>query len=315
MHNFRDMYQASLSYQDTDTPIHRLNAVVKLVWTGGVVVLAMLIDHPIILLLVFLSTLPVVAIGRIWRQWLFIIQMAIWMGLVVVGINSLANPGGITVIWQSWFSVPVLGHITIRLEPVIYGLFMVVRLMAIISAFSVLTFTVRPDELLEAMLEMRLPYKTAMVATLSTRFVPTMLGDVMRITDAQRSRGLEMDKGSVFFRLRNRMSILPSMLSLSLERTIQLAEAMEARAFGSQNKRTRFFKVAYRKVDITAIGVILAVLAVALYLFFSGGTAYEYFPSLQGLGLTIKGVVMSVVIVLGLPCLALLAWLAKRGQE
>lgn len=315
MHNFYDMYQGYLSYQDTDTPIRHLNAVVKLVWTGSVVVLAMLIDHPIILLLVFFSTLPVVAVGRIWRQWLFIMQMAIWMGLVVVVVNSLANPGGITVIWQSWFSVPVLGHITIRLEPVVYGLFMVVRLMAIISAFSVLTFTVRPDELLEAMLEMRLPYKTAMVATLSTRFVPTMLGDVMRITDAQRSRGLEMDKGSIFSRLRNRMSILPSMLSLSLERTIQLAEAMEARAFGSQQNRTRFFRIGYRKVDVTAIGVIVAVLAVTLCLFFSGDISYEYFPSLQGFGLSIKGIVMSAVIVLGLSCLALLARFASRGQE
>ncbi|MDD5605223.1 MAG: energy-coupling factor transporter transmembrane component T [Dehalococcoidales bacterium] len=291
------MPQFFFNYQNKDNYFHRLNPVVKLVWASSIIIIAMLANHPVILALLLLCTLPTVFAGGIWRQWAVIMQLTLWMGIMVMVINCLANPGGSHLLWQSWFSLPIFGHIRVTLEAIIYGLFMTVRLMAIISAFSVITLTIHPDELLSAMLEMRLPYKTAMMAALSIRFVPTMFEDATRIADAQRSRGLEMDKGSKFERLRRRAPILTSLLSSSLERTIQLAEAMEARAFGSSSKRSRFFRLAFSKLDITMIVFLLLMLLLALYILLSGGISYEYFPSLQRIDLSTKGLVMAILVV------------------
>lgn len=307
------MPQVFLSYQDKNSPIHRLNPVVKLVWTGSIVIVAMLIDHPVILSFIFLSTIPVIAAGGIWRQWSAIMRFAVFMGILVVAINSVAGSGGSHLLWQSEFILPVLGRISITLEAILYGLFMAIRLMAIISAFSIITFTVRPDELLLAMLEIRLPYKTAMMASLSARFVPTMFEDASRIIDARRSRGLEMDKGNRLARSKSRASILSSLLSVSLERTIQLAEAMEARAYGSSVKRTRFFRITFCKADVLMIVMLLAVLALVFCVLLSGGLSYQYYPSLQGFGLNVGGWAVSIFSVLVFAGLVSVAWFGGDG--
>jgi len=297
------------SHQKKGTVIHRLNPVVKIVWASSIVLLAMLVDHPVILALLFLSTIPVVAVGDIWRPWAVIMQIALWMGVVVVIINSLASPGGSHLLWQSGFSLPVIGYVKITLEAVLYGLFMAVRLMAIISAFSVITLTVSPDELLSALLEMRLPYKTAMMAALSIRFVPTMFDDAARITDAQRSRGLEMDKGNKIKRLVSRSTVLSSLLSVSLERTIQLAESMESRGFGNTAKRTRYYRVTFNRFDIIMLVLLFVMLAAAFYFLLSGDIAFEYYPSLNGFDLNVSGIVMSIVLMSVLAGLVPIAWL------
>ena len=292
------MAQLLSGYQDKDTIVHRANPVVKLVWTVVIVIVAMLVEHPLILTLVFLSTLPSVAAGRLWKQWRAIMQFAFWMGLVVIIINCLAGSGGSHILWELSFSLPVLGKIRITLEAIIYGVFMTVRLMTIISAFSIITFTIKPDDLLSALIVMRIPYRTALLTSLSIRFVPTMFEDASRIADAQRSRGLEMDKGSKLEQLKNKASILPSLLSASLERTIQVAESMEARAFGSPAKRTQFFKVPFKKTDIVIIILLVSALAVVLYTFFVGNISYDYYPSLQNIALGTEALVAIVILLM-----------------
>ncbi|MDD5486134.1 MAG: energy-coupling factor transporter transmembrane component T [Dehalococcoidales bacterium] len=290
------MPQRFMSYQEASTRVHQLNPVVKLVWAGVVVLIAMLVEHPVVLSLLFLSTLPAVASARIWKQWAMIIQFALWMGILVVIINCLAGAGGNHILWQSGFRLPVLGRIEITLEAILFGLFMTVRLMAIISAFSVITLTIRPDDLLSALLEMRLPYKTAMMTALSIRFVPVLFEDASRIINAQRSRGLEMNKGSKLKRLKNRSMILPVLLSSSLERTIQLAEAMEARAFGSSGKRTRYFRINFSTKDTMSISMMLVLAAVVLFTLVTGLFSYNYYPSLQDPMLGTRGIIICVVL-------------------
>jgi len=47
----------------------------------------------------------------------------------------------------------------------------------------VLTLTIHPDDLMLAMIKLKLPYKSVLVTSLATRFVPTLVDDVERITD------------------------------------------------------------------------------------------------------------------------------------
>jgi energy-coupling factor transport system permease protein len=215
----------SFRYRDKGTPVHKLNPFCKLAWIVSILVLALILDNPLFLLLLFLSTLPVVGAARVWREWLPAMKFTLFLCPAIIIINALVSSHGTHVLFEAPFRLPVMGTPVITLEAIVYGAAMSLRLLAIISAFAILTFTVHPDDMMLAMIRMKLPYKSVLVTSLSTRFIPTLIDDIERITDIQRSRGLELDKGKLSQRIRSRSSIVIALLSNSLDRAVQVAEA------------------------------------------------------------------------------------------
>jgi energy-coupling factor transport system permease protein len=229
----------------------------------------------------FLSTLPTIAAAKVWREWVSVIKYALFLCLAIVVINALVSYHGATILWQASFTLPVLGNPTITLEAIFFGIGMSLRLLAIISAFAVLTFTIHPDDIMLAIIKLRLPYKSVLVTSLSTRFMPTLAEDVQRISDVQRSRGLEFDRGGLMQRIRNRTAIIIPLLSNSLDRTVQVAEAMESRAFGSGQKRSFFREITLDRLDATVLilGFLPIVLGIIMTCWEMG--VYQYYPALE----------------------------------
>ena len=275
----------SFRFQDKDTPVHRLNPFCKLVWVTGILVLALIFDHPLYIFLLFLSTLPLVAVAKIWREWASAIKLVLYLGIFIVVINTLVIGQGAHVLLEAPFEIPALGPLNITLEAIFFGLMMALRLLVIISAFTILNFTVHPDDMMLAMIKMKLPYKSVLATSLSTRFVPTLIDDIERLTDVQRTRGLEMDKGRLLQRVRKRATILIPLLSNSLDRTVQVAEAMESRAFGQGNGRTFYKEIRFSRFDVITLILVILPLVFAIALRTSGYGSYQYYPSLETINL------------------------------
>ena len=223
----------SFRYQDKGSVIHKLNPFCKLLWIGNILVFALIFDNPLYILLLFLSTLPLIIAARVHKEWVSLMKFTLYLCVAIIVINVLLSYHGTHVLLEAPFRLPVMGTPIITLEAIFFGVAMCLRLLAIISAFTILTFTIHPDDLMLSMIKMKLPYKSVLVTSLSTRFIPTLIDDVECISDVQRSRGLELDKGNLLQKIKSRMSIIIPLLSNSLDRTVQVSEAMESRAFGS----------------------------------------------------------------------------------
>ena len=302
----------SFRYREKGTVIHRLNPFCKLAWVGSVSVLALILDNPVFLLLLFLSTLPVVITAKVWREWASFVKLALYLCLAIIVINALVSYHGTHVLAQAPFRIPIMGTPTITLEAIFYGVAMCLRLLAIISAFAILTFTIHPDDLMLSMIKMKLPYKSVLVTSLSTRFVPTLIDDVERITDVQRSRGLELDKGSLPQKIRDRMSIIIPLLSNSLDRTVQVAEAMESRAFGSGTKRTFYREIRMSHIDVITLISGFLPCAFGIFMRLSGYGDYQYYPTLEGMNLSGLEWSMLMLMMLLLSTVVLLAFVKRR---
>jgi energy-coupling factor transport system permease protein len=113
------------------------------------------------------------------------------------------------------------------------------------------------------------------------RFIPTLVRDAGRISDVQRSRGLELDRGNLAQRLRNRTAILVPLLANSLDRTVQLAEAMESRAFGSGCRRTFYKNIKISRRDMIIILFSFLPLVWGVLFKCLGHGSYSYFPTLE----------------------------------
>ena len=171
---------------------------------------------------------------------------------------------------EATFSIPTLGIPRITMEAIFFAVTMALRLVIIVSAFAVFSFSIHPDDQMLAMIQLRIPYKSVLVASLATRFVPALMEDLDRLNAVQQSRGLEMSRGALWRRIKNRATVLVPLLANSLERCVQIAEAMESRAFGTGSKRTYF-----KRLPVTVFDAATIVIA--------------FFPLLWGILVTSQG--------------------------
>lgn len=272
--------QVAFSFRDTGSALHRFSPFVVPAWVAAVVLGALVFEHPIALLALAAVAVPLALAARTLRPWASTMRYVVWMGLAIVVINALVSNQGSHVLLQAGFSLPVLGTPRLTAEALAYGAAMAVRLAAIISAFMLLNLCVHPDDLMRVAIRMRLPYRSVLVTSLSTRFIPVLLADAATIMDVQRSRGLEFDRGNVMERVRNRAALILPLLSNSLDRATQVAEAMEARAYGSSARRTFYHDAPLLAEDVAALVLLGAATALAVAVPLLDLLDYAYYPSL-----------------------------------
>ena len=274
------------TYRDKGSALHKLSPYCKAVWFAGLVLLALLFDHPLHLSLLLVSAVSVIVAARVWREWGRLVGMMMLFFLpALVFINAVVANDGSHVLWNSSLHLPTLGVMVVTLEGIVYSLLMSLRLLVIVSAFTVVTYALHPDDLMLLLLKLKLPYKSVLVTSVSTRFVPTLLADARTIAEVQRSRGLELDKGNLIVRVRRYVSIFLPLLANSLDRTVQVAEAMEARAFGSGTGRTFYRQIKLSRIDLLALLVILLSFALGISMRFLGQGTYNPYTDLGNLGL------------------------------
>ncbi|MBN2518551.1 MAG: energy-coupling factor transporter transmembrane protein EcfT [Candidatus Altiarchaeota archaeon] len=223
-------------YQKRANRIHRLDALPKLAWSFSAVVLALLIGNPLHLLLIFLATFWVSMLAGVFPQWSAFIKFAIWISMSMVLLNLLIAPYGESTFYVSDFDLPLYGQVKLTYESLFLGISMSIRLTTLISIFALLSFTIPPEGIFATLARLRFPYKSVFMVSLATRFIPLLSQDLERISVAQSSRGLDLDGGSLVQRLRKRLPILVPLVSNSLERSVEVSEALEARAFGSSQR-------------------------------------------------------------------------------
>ena len=176
---------------------------------------------------------------------------------------------GRTMVFSAVFAliIFVLNFLVFRLglvEAVLYGL----RFLAIISSTSVFFVTTSPDELEQIMRWTRFPRDVVFAFVTAVRFIPVVMLDAFQIMDAQKSRGLEFEQGSILERVRNFVPILIPLVVNSVIRSGELAEAMDSRAYGSTPHPTSLYVMSLKWFDVavTACSVVLFILA-ALYIY------------------------------------------------
>lgn len=142
------------------------------------------------------------------------------------------------------------------------------RFVAIVVSTSLFFITTSPDELEQVMKMFRLPRDVVFAFVTAVRFIPVMMLDALQIMDAQKSRGLELEKGNLLRRVRNMVPILIPLVVNAVVRSGELAEAMESRAYGAVPRPTSLAEYRARTADKA-----VAVVAVLVFAF----TAYSFY--------------------------------------
>jgi energy-coupling factor transport system permease protein len=181
---------------------------------------------------------------------------ALLSGLAVFVVTPFVATVGWHVIW-SGPTVPVLGQLDVTREELYNGLFQGLRLTAVALAFAAYALLLDHDRLVQSA---RVARRSVLAIALATRLVPTLERDAGGLVEALRGRGVEVSG------VRGRGRLLAPLLAGSLERALNLAEAMEARGYGRPGA-TRALRPPWGLAERAALaGSVLVVAIGALWL-------------------------------------------------
>ena len=185
------------------------------------------------------------------RRWPYLVG-TLTTALLFVVITPFVEEIGTHVLW-SGPTVPVLGTLDVTVEELRNGLFQGLRLAAVGLAFAVYALLLDHDRLLASAGWAR---RSTVAAGLATRLVPLLERDARDLRVALRGRNVELGP----------VRLLSPLLAGSLERGLNLAEAMEARGYG-RAERTRAPRPPWRALDYLAlVAAVVLVVVGALWL-------------------------------------------------
>jgi len=214
----------------------------------------------LISVLMFVTTLLV----RSLYELAFVLAFMIALSAVATVLRRVLRTMSLTALFSTFIFV-INFFVTRDLDTsVLYAL----RFVAIVASTSLFFITTSPDELEQVMKAFRLPRDVVFAFVTAVRFIPVMLLDTMQIMDAQKSRGLELEKGNVLKRVRNMVPILIPLVVNSVVRSGELAEAMESRAYGAVPRPTSLVEYRSRAVDRVVAVAAVVVFALVAYSFY-----------------------------------------------
>jgi energy-coupling factor transport system permease protein len=250
-------------FRKVSSLIHDLDPRVKFFFVLVLFVMALLFTNIFALVVLFMVPLPFVFVAKVNRQWLRSLRGALLLAIFIFATNFIfgflypASFPQITPPVDTGYEYLVLLERSIS---------MTLRFVVLIASFSVFFLTTSPDHLGLALQQSHVPYEFCFAFTTAIRFVPVLADEAQTIMDAQKARGLELEQGNLLKRIRNYIPILIPLIVNAIRRSLELAEAMESRAWGANKKRTNLYSLKLKRSDYLLVLISVLMLAVAVYI-------------------------------------------------
>lgn len=181
--------------------------------------------------------------------------------LIVLSISSI-------VIWNIFSSGDTQLFWFIQRESLLFSFNRMMFMLMIITMGVVLISTTRNEELVMGMIKLGLPYRVGFAISTAIRLVPTIASSLVTISQAQRSRGLDLESGNLLERLRKFLPVLVPVFISTIRSTNIFSMALESRGFGARKDRTYYLQMEYTLADyvILFLGLVYLALSIGLNL-------------------------------------------------
>ena len=227
------------SYHPADTPLHRLDARVKLACLLAVTVTLFAARGALALAAMAAAVLAAAHLGGLSAREL---AQGLRPTAVILAFSLLAN----AFVADGTASLTLVGPLGISYPGLARGALAVGRIAVLVFAALVLSATTSSTAVADALTSLMAPLgclgvpvgDIAMTVSIALRFIPLTAEELVRIRDAQRARGVDFAQGSVPARVRRWLSVLAPLVVALFRRADDLAQAMAERCYRGRG-RTR----------------------------------------------------------------------------
>ncbi len=153
------------------------------------------------------------------------------------------------------------GFIHISRQGLQAAVFMVLRIMLLITGTFLLTYTTSPirltdglERLLNPLKKLHVPvHELAMMMSIALRFIPTLIEETDKIMSAQKARGADFESGSLIQKAKAMIPLLVPLFISAFRRADELAVAMECRCYHGGEGRTKLHVLRFAARDYIAL--------------------------------------------------------------
>jgi energy-coupling factor transport system permease protein len=186
---------------------------------------------------------------------LFVILIS-WLGKVVKAFLKIA--------FSSLFMFIFIFSLNYLYSGLEYALAISLRFLNLIFIFSAIFLTTTPDELSLALNVLGIPQSFSFILASAARFLHLISREAEEISQAYIARG-GATGNDIIDRLKVYKAILIPLITISIRRSLTMAEALEMRAYGAA-KRTSLkeLKISKRDVGIILISLVLIATQIAI---------------------------------------------------
>lgn len=185
----------------------------------------------------------------------------LFMMVFLLVINVFAIKTGVPLVQWGWFSI--------YSDAISQTVYIIVRLMLMVIITTILTATTKPLDLTLGIEKLLKPFEVigvpahiiAMIISIALRFIPTLIEETQRIMNAQASRGVDLENGTLKEKIMAVLALIVPLFVSAFDRADQLANAMEARGYDPQRERTRYKVLQMTGIDYAGLAAAAAVLA------------------------------------------------------
>lgn len=260
------MSQSISLYAARASGLHDLHPFTKLTLAGTILLLGLLTPGT---LGPYLPVLLLILPAAIWGRILGSLANSLWRIVLPFAISVFLVQG---LFWQGGPILYEIGPLSLKTEGVLFAIMSTGRIMVVVGAFLLLSYSTRPDTLMIALAQWGVPSTLTYIVLSSLQIVPRFRARADTILAAQQSRGLAVT-GGLRARIRSIMPLVVPLILGSIIDVEQRAIALEARAFGRAGPKTSLLVLEDSQVQAAArramILLVLTLIGLRIYLLVS----------------------------------------------
>jgi energy-coupling factor transport system permease protein len=251
-----------IEYIPGNSYFHRADVRSKVVWLLFVVISSIMFNSPVVLAVLLLFVFVVglsseIPYRRIWT----LLKPLLPLILFVIVFTGFTGPTVKTS--EIIFQVFGASFTTVGVE---LGITFVLRLFIMVISLSIVTLTTPLEGFFGLLTFLKAPFELAFALATGIRFVPTLENEIHTILDAQKVRGVELEKISFVRGIKAQISLMIPMIIGGIRRSESLTQAMLARGFGASKKRTTIYQLKMKASDYATCTCLVILFAVVIYL-------------------------------------------------
>jgi energy-coupling factor transport system permease protein len=244
------------SYDQVDTPIHRLSGLTKLICFLFLTFAVMYSYDIRVILIVMAFSIFILWLSKIKFSQIRLMVIYVLIFILTNAVISFlfAPEMGVEIYGTRHPIVKLFGDTYLTQEQLLYSVTKLFKYASVIPLGIIFLLTTNPSEFASSLNRVGISYKAAYAVALTLRYFPDIQRDYHDISQAQQARGLEMSrKAKLASRIKNGLMIITPLIFSSLDRIELISNAMDLRGFAKSKSRTWYTARKMKRSDYSAI--------------------------------------------------------------
>ncbi|ACK65806.1 cobalt transport protein [Rippkaea orientalis PCC 8801] len=210
----------------------------------------------------------------------FYVFLLITMGFFnIIQVKTLISQATLTPIEQveltTFIAIPKnwlwVGGASMSQEGILYGLNIILKTLTMILVIPLAIFTTDINQMIVGMVRLKIPYKIVFIFSSTLRFFPLLLDEIEAIIQAQKLRGLNLEKMGLIRKAKVYSTVAVPLILNAMTKSQKLEIVLQSKAFSGSSNRTYLHQSILTQLDYVMIGFFVLFLLITMILYWGWG--------------------------------------------